>query len=237
MGPGLWTIAQVLVPLAVGAAVLSMTVRPPSPRAPVAPVTPTTHAAPRFPGPGIVEMRGPASDPTIAAKSPDGPGRDVRVACASCHTTRPPDLARRTTEGLLEFHQGAHLAHGGLACVACHAPPRYDALRLADGALVPYVEVMRLCSQCHGPQRRDYDHGAHGGMAGYWDLAKGGRIRNGCTECHAPHAPRYPTFAPARGPNDRFPPASHGDHGAHDAAPGPAHGASPAHGAADGGLR
>jgi hypothetical protein len=63
---------------------------------------------------------------------------------------------------------------------------------------------MTLCAQCHGPQFRDYQHGAHGGMSGFWDLSKGGRTRNNCIDCHDPHAPKYPTVTPARGPNDRF---------------------------------
>jgi hypothetical protein len=63
---------------------------------------------------------------------------------------------------------------------------------------------MRLCAQCHGPQYRDYQNGAHGGMTGNWDLSKGGRVRNNCIDCHDPHAPRYPTVTPSRGPNDRF---------------------------------
>jgi hypothetical protein len=77
-------------------------------------------------------------------------------------------------------------------------------LRLADGRSLPYSDVMSLCAQCHGPQFRDYQHGAHGGMTGYWDLSKGGRTRNSCIDCHDPHAPKYPTVTPARGPNDRF---------------------------------
>jgi formate-dependent nitrite reductase cytochrome c552 subunit len=62
---------------------------------------------------------------------------------------------------------------------------------------------MQLCAQCHGPQYRDYRHGAHGGMAGHWDLAKGGRVRNNCIDCHDPHSPKYPTVRPAGGPLDR----------------------------------
>jgi hypothetical protein len=42
-------------------------------------------------------------------------------------------------------------------------------------------------------------------MVGYWDLAKGGRIRNNCIDCHHPHAPKYPIVTPAPRPRDRNP--------------------------------
>jgi nitrate reductase cytochrome c-type subunit len=61
-----------------------------------------------------------------------------------------------------------------------------------------------LCAQCHGPQARDFQHGAHGGMTGYWDLSKGPRRRNSCIDCHDPHAPKYPAVMPV------FPPAESG---------------------------
>ena len=75
---------------------------------------------------------------------------------------------------------------------------------LADGQAVPYTEVMTLCGQCHGPQTRDYAHGAHGGMNGYWDLRKGGRTRNTCINCHDPHAPAFPLVMPVLPPRDRI---------------------------------
>ncbi|MBI5610873.1 MAG: hypothetical protein HY902_18485 [Deltaproteobacteria bacterium] len=74
--------------------------------------------------------------------------------------------------------------------------------------------VIELCSQCHGPQARDYQHGAHGGMTGYWDLRRGDRFRNVCVDCHNPHVPAYPQFAPVQRPRDRFldAPATAGGH-------------------------
>jgi hypothetical protein len=66
--------------------------------------------------------------------------------------------------------------------------------------------VMDLCGQCHGPQARDYAHGAHGGMTGYWDLSRGPRERNNCIDCHDPHAPAFPKVRPVFAPKDRFPP-------------------------------
>jgi hypothetical protein len=70
---------------------------------------------------------------------------------------------------------------------------------------LPFSAVTQLCGQCHGPQKRDYDHGAHGGMTGYWDRSLGPRKRNPCTACHSPHSPAYPQVWPAPGPRDRNP--------------------------------
>jgi hypothetical protein len=72
---------------------------------------------------------------------------------------------------------------------------------------------MALCAQCHGTQKRDYDHGAHGGMRGYWDLKRGPRERNHCVSCHDPHAPKFGTFMPVHPPKDRFLQRGSDDHG------------------------
>lgn len=160
----------------------------------------------------------PAADATrhaVAVHKPDGPpgvptgltdahGRPVTVGCATCHATKEPNPLARLGVDLKSFHQGLHGAHGNLACVSCHNPADgYAGLRLADGRSVPYSEVMQLCAQCHGPQYRDYLNGAHGGMAGHWDLTRGGRVRNNCIDCHDPHSPKYPTVRPVAGPRDR----------------------------------
>jgi hypothetical protein len=94
--------------------------------------------------------------------------------------------------------------HGELNCNSCHAKSDRDLLRLADGSKIPFQETMQLCGQCHGPQMRDYRHGAHGGMNGYWDLSRGPRQRNHCVNCHDPHSPAYPKVEPAPPPRDRF---------------------------------
>jgi hypothetical protein len=103
------------------------------------------------------------------------------------------------------------MAHGELACYACHNTNDADMLQLADSTAVEYSDVMTLCAQCHGTQARDYKHGAHGGMIGYWDLSRGPRTRNNCIDCHDPHVPEFPTMQPTFKPRDRFlePPASH----------------------------
>jgi formate-dependent nitrite reductase cytochrome c552 subunit len=168
------------------------------------PVAPPPDAPPTAATLHPVAVRKPAGPPVVKAGYTDDKGRPVTIACATCHATKDPNPQARLGEDLKLFHQGLKGAHGNLACVSCHNPgDKYDSLRLADGRPLPYAEVMQLCAQCHGPQYRDYQHGAHGGMTGHWDLTKGGRVRNNCIDCHDPHAPKYPTVRPAAGPHDR----------------------------------
>jgi len=170
------------------------------------PTPPATQpASPPLAASGFTTIRKPTGAPAIKSGIRDEKGREVVIACAVCHTTKPANLDAKLGTPLTAFHQGLIGKHGSLSCVSCHNPAEgYGSLRLADGKLVPYTEVMTLCAQCHGPQFRDYQHGAHGGMNGFWDLNKGGRVRNNCVDCHDAHAPKYPTVAPAPGPNDRF---------------------------------
>lgn len=149
-----------------------------------------------------VHIRKPDGPPTIELA--DGRGGVTEMGCATCHSLREPDRANRRPADLQSFHTGMHLAHGQLTCFSCHNPDDYETLRLADQTVVAYVDVMTLCSQCHGPQARDYERGAHGGMTGYWDLSRGPRRRNGCTDCHDPHAPNFPRMIPTFKPRDRF---------------------------------
>jgi formate-dependent nitrite reductase cytochrome c552 subunit len=143
----------------------------------------------------------------------DHAGKAVVLKCQACHSLRPANLTTTRSEQLDEFHQGLRIAHGNLTCASCHNPgDGYQTLRLADGRSLAFKESMQLCAQCHGTQFRDYQHGSHGGMTGYWDLSKGGRTRNHCVQCHDPHAPKFQTFIPAAVPRDRFPPAQSGAH-------------------------
>lgn len=140
-------------------------------------------------------------------------GRTVRLRCDSCHGLgiASAELPHSAIEAGLP-HVGLELQHGGLACASCHDRERPERIRLADGRVAPMREAMRLCAQCHGTQHRDYQHGAHGGMQGHWDLSRGDRVRNHCVECHSPHRPAYPSFRPLPPPHDRFPPAGHEEH-------------------------
>lgn len=158
---------------------------------------------PRPKGPAQpVTIRPGPSTPTVLMQSRTVAGTEERVACSTCHTTRPANRGMKDAAELREFHQGLQYRHGGQSCLSCHNADNYDTLRRADGSAVAYPDTLQLCSQCHGPQYRDYQHGAHGGMNGHWDLGKGGRVRNTCTDCHDPHAPLYPKVMPVFAPVD-----------------------------------
>lgn len=150
------------------------------------------------------EINKPDGPPTVATNLSGLVGQPVMASCSSCHTTRVPNRDNRSGADLNEFHQELVFQHGNLSCLSCHNPGDYDTLRLAEGSKVEYPEVMTLCAQCHGTQYRDYQHGAHGGMIGHWDLRKGGRYRNNCIDCHDPHSPAYQGVLPAPHSNDRF---------------------------------
>jgi len=143
--------------------------------------------------------------PRVATDLWDQLGRPVTISCASCHANLPPNLLRRAPdEPAMKFHAGLDFAHGSLNCLSCHHAQNYNYLRLADGAQVAFSDVMTMCAQCHAPQARDWFHGAHGGMNGYWDRARGPRFRKNCIDCHDPHSPAFPTMTPSFKPKDRF---------------------------------
>ncbi|MCA9263470.1 MAG: hypothetical protein KDA60_06455 [Planctomycetales bacterium] len=151
-----------------------------------------------------VIIRRPDGPPMIELTEPDPLGRVGKVNCSTCHSVRAPNFENRQSADLDEFHQGMEFVHGDLTCYSCHNPTDSDTLRRADGAAVEYPDVMHLCAQCHGNEARDYRRGAHGGMNGYWDLTRGGRVRNNCIDCHDPHAPAYPHMQPTFKTRDRF---------------------------------
>ena len=151
-----------------------------------------------------VTINRPAGPPAIDTGKLDEKGRPILANCTTCHTTKPPNPRLSSGADLKDFHVGLTTNHGDRTCLSCHNPQDYDQLRLADGKPVAFQDVMTLCAQCHGPQYKDYQHGAHGGMTGYWDLTRGPRQRNNCIDCHDPHAPQYPKFMPVLRPNDRF---------------------------------
>lgn len=135
----------------------------------------------------------------------DGDGAKERVSCVSCHSLRKEQGVPSSAQDLDKFHRGLVVKHGSLDCASCHTYTEGGgpALRLASGATLPPAETMRLCAQCHGPQYRDYTHGSHGGMTGYWDTKRGPRLRNHCVDCHDPHVPAYERTRPVLEPVDR----------------------------------
>ncbi len=159
-------------------------------------------------------IRKPSGPPRVELTDADPQGRTGSIACSTCHTVRPPNRDNKVTADLNEFHQGMPFDHGKITCYACHNTENMDTLHLADGTSVEYENVMTLCSQCHGPQARDFAHGGHGGMNGFWDLTRGPRTRNNCVDCHDPHQPQFPSMQPTFKPKDRFLEPSHGP--AHD---------------------
>jgi hypothetical protein len=132
-------------------------------------------------------------------------GQVAVIACATCHALREePHALPTSADALGPPHGGLRFEHGQVSCASCHHPDNYDQVRLADGTALPLTEAMQLCTQCHGTQARDFARGAHGGMRGSWDRARGPRERNNCLDCHDAHAPSFPSFTPAPPPRDRY---------------------------------
>jgi formate-dependent nitrite reductase cytochrome c552 subunit len=142
--------------------------------------------------------------PRVATGTVDAFGRPISVSCASCHANFKPNLEARTSEQLREFHQGLSFAHGKLTCLTCHNAKNYNLLHLAGEHPLDFSQTQTLCSQCHSKQSNDYDRGAHGGMNGHWNLARGTRVRKLCIDCHDPHSPAFPAMVPTFRPRDRF---------------------------------
>lgn len=133
----------------------------------------------------------------------DHRGMPARAPCGTCHGFVSPKDKYRHADKLDEFHKGVEVDHGGQSCRTCHAVPGFESFNLADGQTVGYHEVIRLCGQCHAQRLEEYEHGAHGGMTGHWDLTRGPRSRNHCIDCHNPHAPAIPRMEPAPAPRHR----------------------------------
>ncbi len=160
-----------------------------------------------------VVIRPMESSAVIEAGTVDG--HPVNVRCDTCHAGKEPSNTVTSGNQLDEFHQGLKFNHGNgaLNCLACHNSENYELLRKPDGSSVPFSRGMELCAQCHGPQYRDYLGGSHGGMTGYWDLQRGGRVRNSCFDCHDPHAPAFGKMIPMPPPKARTGMQSASDHG------------------------
>ena len=151
-----------------------------------------------------VNIRKPIGPPRVFTGINDIHGQPVTVGCSTCHATRQPNFENKSVADLNEFHGSLAFAHGTVSCLGCHNATDYDALKLADGSRVEYTNVMTLCAQCHGLQMRDYQHGAHGGFNGHWDLTRGPQEKNNCIDCHNPHSPKFPKMQPTFKPRDRF---------------------------------
>ncbi len=131
----------------------------------------------------------------------DALGRSIGVACQTCHGGEAPLVKGDGPPE--ECHKKVDLQHGNLSCGACHDLDTPFRLHLADGTPLAMGEAKDLCAQCHGLQHRDWLHGAHGGMNGWWDLQRGPRVRNVCLDCHAAHHPAIGQVRPVLPPQDR----------------------------------
>lgn len=153
---------------------------------------------------GFIESR-------VRVRAADGSTSEgtERVACVTCHSLKPKAPLPESAGALQAFHRGLTLKHGTLQCAACHQADATHRLHRADGTVLDPSQALELCAQCHGLQYRDYQHGAHGGMVGYWDLRRGPRSRNHCVDCHEPHAPAFQPMHPVLPPRDRFLEAAH----------------------------
>lgn len=148
-----------------------------------------------------VEVHTPTTLGVVDTPVLDIHGSPIGVACVTCHG---PDADSSWAERPGEpFHTGVKLDHGDLACDACHEPSDRSRLHLADGRPVEFADTLLLCAQCHGPKFTTWQHGAHGGMNGYWDTRRGPRLRNHCVDCHAPHAPQIAPVTPMPRAHDR----------------------------------
>ena len=157
-------------------------------------------AAPRFP----TRIELPYAQLGMSTEERDLSGRLARVKCVTCHAGLEPRKGYERATNIPGLHGGIEVIHGDLTCQSCHFPPEFQEFRLVDGRTVEYAEVILLCAQCHGSIKKDYDHGAHGGMSGHWDLDRGPRERNHCLVCHNAHQPAVPRMSPAPAPKYRF---------------------------------
>ncbi|MHB8866667.1 MAG: hypothetical protein ACYC6N_30270 [Pirellulaceae bacterium] len=106
------------------------------------------------------------------------------------------------------------MAHGiNSRCLNCHHEANREAFVDDYGNEIPWDQSQLVCAKCHGPVYRDWQHGSHGRINGYWDRSRGEQIRLKCIECHDPHNPRFPSLASAPGPRTlRVHPHEHGPH-------------------------
>ena len=156
-----------------------------------------------------------ATDPTPVRQpglKPRYVAAGFEYRCSDCHMILPPpaEAASRLTQ-----HTEVVLEHGiNTRCFNCHHPTQRDFFVDDFGRPIPWDQPQLLCAKCHGPVYRDWQHGAHGRVNGYWDAGRGSPSRLRCIHCHDPHTPPFPAMRPAPGPQTlRMGIAVQGDHG------------------------
>ncbi len=119
--------------------------------------------------------------------------------CSDCHRLfeSPPETDRELTQ-----HREVQLNHGmNTRCFNCHNRTNRDTFVDDWGHEIAFDQPQLLCAKCHGPVYRDWLHGAHGRVNGYWNTTLGAQQRRRCTECHDPHHPPFPPMPSAPAPH------------------------------------
>lgn len=107
--------------------------------------------------------------------------------CLKCHQSYRADFS----ENSAEKHPNMVFKHMPEVkeCRLCHSTVKPNQLNLLDGTIVKIDEMSQLCGQCHGKIEYDWGRGLHGKITGSW---RDKRSRLLCSECHNPHAPKFP---------------------------------------------
>ncbi len=113
--------------------------------------------------------------------------------CSECHRTEPKP---RAAGDFVTKHMDLELVHGiNTRCLNCHHPTNRMAFVDDYGEEIPWDQPQKLCAKCHGPVYRDWQHGSHGRINGYWDTSQGPLVRLKCIQCHDPHHPPFQPIA------------------------------------------
>ena len=128
--------------------------------------------------------------------------------CYACHERNKPLKLKFNADGdviVPKEHEDIVMGHGSHKrnnnCFNCHDETNLELLQTRDGRQIKLADSTLLCGSCHGPTYRDWEAGVHGRTSGFWQRAQGPIDRKGCTSCHNPHAPPFPSRQPAPGPH------------------------------------
>jgi hypothetical protein len=128
--------------------------------------------------------------------------------CYVCHERNKPLKLRFDADNNVivpKEHNDIVMGHGGHKrnnnCFNCHDETNLELLQTRDGRQLKLADSTPLCGSCHGPTYRDWEAGVHGRTSGSWNPKAADRSRLGCTSCHNPHAPPFPSRQPAPGPH------------------------------------
>lgn len=148
------------------------------------------------PAPGWATDPTPVRQPTLR---PEYVVAGFTYRCSDCHRVI---VSPAETYRPLFQHTEILLNHGiNTRCFNCHHLTNRDAFADDSGNPIPWDQPQLLCAKCHGPVYRDWQHGAHGRLNGFWDKTRGPQTRRRCIECHDPHTPPFPPMTPAPGPH------------------------------------